>query len=179
MASRKGGAEVSGAREDGNVTEPVCCQLAGLSTAGGRKSNRSLRPYPRDASGARDANAPGKGQNARSAHSFGRAHRSRAVSHRSGRSSRARTLRPWDRVWSPGRWVLSHSLDLMSAPVASLAAWPAPPPPPLRREEVEKGRERQRGINTGAGRRGRGSTSRSPNSQISNAKQEKQPRIGP
>ena len=38
MASRKGGAEVSGARRAGGaVTEPVCCQLAGLSTAGGAK----------------------------------------------------------------------------------------------------------------------------------------------
>ena len=70
----------------------------------GRKSNRSLRPYPRDASGARDANAPGKGQNARSAHSRSRASVARGFSS-FGRSSRARTLRPWDRVWSPGRWV--------------------------------------------------------------------------
>ena len=158
MASSAGEAEVSGRARMEIEPSSRGCQLAGLSTAGGRKSNRSLRPYPRDASGARDANAPGKGQNARSAHSFGRAHRSRAVSHRSGRSPRARTLRPWDRVWSPGRWVLSHSLDLMSAPVASLAAWPARAAAAAAKEGVEKGRERQRGINTGAGRRDRGST---------------------
>ena len=42
-----------------------------------------------------------------------------------------RTLRPWERVRSPARWVLSHSLDLTSLPFLSLAAWPAPPPPAL------------------------------------------------
>jgi hypothetical protein len=65
-----------------------------------------------------------------------------------------RTLRPWDRVWSPGRWVLSHTLDLMSAPVASLAAWPAPPPPPLRwrKEEETSASPRAKGSWTPRGR---------------------------
>ena len=42
-----------------------------------------------------------------------------------------RTLRPWERVRSPGRWVLSHSLVLISLPFLSLAGVPAPPPPAL------------------------------------------------
>jgi hypothetical protein len=51
------------------------------------------------------------------------------------------TLRPWERVWSPGRWVFSQDAVLISVPFASFAACPAPPPPPLQQTQPE-GHER-------------------------------------
>ena len=112
----------------------IGCQLAARSSAQERcgKTGPPDRCLIRASEGGTPRSAPRFGSDARKGGHARPPRALRAAARPVRRSAATRTLRPWDRVWSPGRWVLSHTLDLMSAPVASLAAWPAPPPPPLR-----------------------------------------------
>ena len=72
-------------------------------------------PYPRPGGVRAARSRPGRARGRSSRRIRARDGRARGGASRrvaSGAGFRGRTLRPWDRVWSPGRWVLSRSSGL-------------------------------------------------------------------